>query len=457
MPAEQTELIEKLNCLEFETSQLNHAYQLWRSNVEQGTAPDWMAAAIRITYHAMTTVGLDTVSALALDRSHAGEMEWYARSGQTAPALGRALPAEDVLSALCLRHSQPLPCEPAETDSGARFMAPVDGSLALTPVRQQNRIVGVLTTANVPHEFSTNHLAQLEAAACEISGSLGEEGTSAEPYPELLPTMEPDWSTPQVPAAISPSSNGNAILELPATLSGHRQDEAEAEAEAATIHSLATVRLPNWLEGYSHRRLFGATSVAILVTVAILMVAGGAIGIYVASPRHSASRSDLRRAAKGAVAIPTGEKAGFKFDPDPVVAPSGSSFVLNAVLSRGSDIASVAAEIDYDANVLEFMGVSEGGFLMEDGRQFALAKRDDPSTGVVKISAEQSPGHQGISGDGPVFALSFQARKKGTATVSIVPSAHDSQGRRIEMAGSQVSVTVNGIARTIKTSQGLNQ
>ena len=79
----------------------------------------------------------------------------------------------------------------------------------------------------------------------------------------------------------------------------------------------------------------------------------------------------------------------------------------------------------------------------KSGRPVVLAQRNDPLTGVLKVSAEQSPGTPGLSGDGPVFALSFRAKGKGKGTLSIVPSAHDSQGRRIEMAESQVSVRVN--------------
>src|SRR5260370_13231006 len=67
----QTELIEKLNCLEFETSQLIRAYQLWRSYVEQGKAPDWMAAAIRITYDDLIKFCLGTVSTFPADVPHA--------------------------------------------------------------------------------------------------------------------------------------------------------------------------------------------------------------------------------------------------------------------------------------------------------------------------------------------------------------------------------------------------
>jgi Cohesin domain len=444
---EQTELIEKLNCLEFETSQLNHAYQLWRSNVEQGTAPDWMAAAIRITYDALIAFCLDTASALALDTSRADEIGCYARNGEIAPSLRHALPAEDNTTALCLRHGQRLQRDGAETDPPGSLTALIDGSLALTPVRQQSRIVGVLTLADIPHAFSARYLAQLEAAACEISSILVEESTTAEPYPELLPITEPDWSGPHMPVAISPPSTSDVISELPAIEQSHAH--AEAEAEPATIHRLATLRLPHWLQG-SSTRLFGAASVAVLASVAILMVVGAAIGIYLARPQHAAPRSAILspedsavHAAAGTLPIPTSEKAGFKFDPDLVVTPLGSSFVLNAVLSRGSDVASVGVQIDYDPDLLQFMGVSEGGFLVKTGRQVVVAHRDDPLTGVLTVSAEQSPGNPGISGDGPVFALSFHVRKKGTGIVSIVPAAHDSQGRRIEMAGSQVAVRIN--------------
>src|SRR5262249_52423813 len=209
--------------------------------------------------------------------------------------------------------------------------------------------------------------------------------------------------------------------------------------------------LGKWLQGSSTGIFFflppGAIGRLVRGSVVIVMVAGFAIGIYLVRVQRAALsasepvQNSATQAAAGALAIPNGGKAEFKFDPDPVVAPLGSSFVLRAVLSRGSDIASVAAQIDYDSNLLRFMGVSEGGFLA--GHQVVLGQRDDPSTGVLRISAEKAPGNPGISGDGPVFTLSFQARKRGKATVSIVPGAHDSQGRRIEMAGSQVSVKVN--------------
>jgi hypothetical protein len=435
MTTEQTELIEKLNCLEFETSQLSHAYQLWRSYVEQGKAPEWMAAAIRVTYDALIAFCLDTVSTQELNTSHADEIECDAPRGETDPPLDGALLGEDGTTTLCLHHGQGLECDDQETDPPVRLTTLVDRSRVLTPVRQQNRIVGMLALADVPRAFSARPLAQLEASDYEISDILEEESTTTGPSPELLTVTELDWSVPEMPVAISPRPTCHEISGQPAIQQG--QQEEEAAAERAAIRRLATLRLPGWLHGSSTGKLIGAASVA------ILMVAGAALGIYVSSPQRGAHSLPVENSAEGTVVIPTGEKAEFKFDHDPVVARLGSSFVLNAVLSRGSDIASVAAQIDYDANLLEFMGVSQGGFLVKAGRQVVLVQRNDPLSGVLKISAEQPQGKPGISGDGPVFALSFHARKKGNGTVSIVPSAHDSQGRRIEMAGSQVPVCVN--------------
>jgi hypothetical protein len=410
-----------------------------------------MAAAIRITYDALMMLCSDTVSGLPMDMSdgsHASEFETDGRYGATASLPRRALPAEDNMTALCVRNGQPFQYEHVETDPPVHFAALADGSLALTPVRQPNRIVGMLALAEVPPVSAPRRVSELEVSACEFPCTQEEEGTAAEPYAEELPCSttepEPDWSAAETPAASSPIATDHAPSEI-----AIQQLQQEERDNPSTIQSLATLRLPDWVQG-STSRFFGAFSLSILALVAILMATGGVLGIYLANPHRptlksavAATASSAAQTEVGAVSLPAGGKTEFKFDPDPVVAALGSSFVLNAVLSRGTDIGSVGVQIDYDANLLQFMGVSEGGFLDKAGQNFVLAQRNDPVTGVVKINAEQPLGTPGISGDGAVFALSFQARRKGNATVSIIPGAHDSQGRRIEIAGSQVSVRVN--------------
>ena len=69
-----------------------------------------------------------------------------------------------------------------------------------------------------------------------------------------------------------------------------------------------------------------------------------------------------------------------------------------------------------------------------------LAQPNDPLTGVLRISAEQYLGTQGISqrwiGLRP---CPFTPRRKGKDTVSIVRSAHDNPGGRIENARNPTS------------------
>jgi len=713
LTTEQTELIEKLNCLEFETSQLNRAYQLWKSYVEHGKTPDWMTAAIRITYDDLIRSCLDTLtnpadapkafSAEQLAQLEAAarqisgilggqsttaeqppellpmtEPEWPGPPPQlaktvwtgdpgpemqvafspasngnaiseqptiqqsqqeketsrhlwakalvfdtTAPPPEELPPSPESLPMTQPEWSEPEPEMPAAispTSNGHAISeqpasqqsqqeeerlrrlwanalvydttAPSPESLPMTEPdwpgpeskaptasyskekkakkekkgkkeKKKDMPAAISPTSNghaiseqpaiqqshqeeersrqlwakalvydptLSEQPAIQHgqekcncrecaRAREEAAEAELSRILGEESTTAEPSPELLPMTEPEWSgpempvaispastghaiseqpaiqqdqleedrsrqlwakalvyettapspevlprspellpilepewsepspqhaktgraedpKPEMPAAISPASNGDSISEQPAIQQGQR--EGETWVELAAIHIPAT--LANWLQGSSTSRLFLAASVVTLI------VAGGAMGIYLATARPAilaAPNSAAARAAAGALAIPTGERAEFKFDPDLVVARLGRSFVLNAVLSRGSDISSMAVQIDYDANLLQFKGVSKGGFLVKDGQQVVLTQRDDPVTGVLRITAENPPGNPGISGDGPVFALSFQAKKKGNATVSIVPGTHDSQGRRLETAGAQVSVRVN--------------
>lgn len=370
-------------------------------------------------------------AALALATNHDQEIECYARSGNAAPPLGRSPLVENSLTALCLRRGQRLLCDDVEADPRVSSSALLElgvRSLVLTPVRQWNVIVGVLTVlADVPHAFSARHLAQLEAAAREISEILGEESTAAEPASELLPMAAHDASDLE-PVAVRLPLPDDASSQH----SAERQDEEHGGEFAATMNGLAVAPQRDWITKF------------LVGTAALVMLAGGAIGIYLASGQRTATTQNaVPRASTPANAIPSGESAALKIDPASIVTPAGRTFVLNGLLSHGHDIASVAIQIDYDPKLLQLVGVSEGAFLGKDGQQVILVQRDDSLAGILKISAQRPPGSPGISGDGPVFALSFQGRQKGTSTISIAPGAHDSQGRRVEVSGANALVTVD--------------
>jgi general secretion pathway protein D len=133
-----------------------------------------------------------------------------------------------------------------------------------------------------------------------------------------------------------------------------------------------------------------------------------------------------------------------RFDPGTVAQSQGSVFALNVMLAHAQDVAAVPIQIAYDPKVVQFVSVTDGGFLGKDGKSVTLQHRDDPANGKIVISAIRPPGSPGVSGDGTVFNITFLAKAKGSGVVSIaVPGARNSQNQPLQVLGSQASVTVN--------------
>jgi general secretion pathway protein D len=131
----------------------------------------------------------------------------------------------------------------------------------------------------------------------------------------------------------------------------------------------------------------------------------------------------------------------FSFDPPQVQQPSGSTFALNVSLNNAQNVHSVPLTVNYDPNVLQLENVSNGGFLGKDGQTVALVHRED--AGTLQVTATRPPGVTGVSGQGPVFTLTFLAKSSGQTTVSITrAAARDPNMQAIPATGSQAMVTV---------------
>ena len=137
-------------------------------------------------------------------------------------------------------------------------------------------------------------------------------------------------------------------------------------------------------------------------------------------------------------------QVGLRLEPGTQQQQVGSTFPMTIVLSQGEDIASVPIQISYDPKLFSFSKVTNGDFLAKDGQNVALVYRDDPATGRLQVTAQRTPGSQGITGDGTVFNLTFTAKAKGTGVISItVPGARNSKNQPVNALGSQSTVTVN--------------
>ncbi len=140
---------------------------------------------------------------------------------------------------------------------------------------------------------------------------------------------------------------------------------------------------------------------------------------------------------------PSGPVA-FTFDPATTSQATGSTFPVNVMLSGGQDVFSVPLQISYDPKLLQLVNVSNGSFLSQDGQPVALVHRDDPSTGMLQVTATRPPSSGGASGQGTVLTLTFLAKAPGQATVAITrPGARNSSGQVLPASGGQASVTIH--------------
>ena len=134
----------------------------------------------------------------------------------------------------------------------------------------------------------------------------------------------------------------------------------------------------------------------------------------------------------------------FSFDPPSLDQAVGATFTVNVNLAGGQNVYSVPLQILYNPRVLQLLNVSNGPLLSKDGQTVALTNRDDSLAGILQLTALRPPGSGGVSGDGSVFTLTFQARAPGQATLSINRAmVKNASMQNVPASGSQAIVTVH--------------
>jgi general secretion pathway protein D len=99
--------------------------------------------------------------------------------------------------------------------------------------------------------------------------------------------------------------------------------------------------------------------------------------------------------------------------------------------------------LNYDPKMLQLVNVSNGGFLSQDGQVVTLAHREDEAVGQSQITAARPPGASGVSGQGAVVTITFQAKESGQTPLVITRGgARDPGLQAITVNGAQASVTV---------------
>ena len=135
--------------------------------------------------------------------------------------------------------------------------------------------------------------------------------------------------------------------------------------------------------------------------------------------------------------------ASFLFDPPTVQATKGNTFAVNLLISGAQNVYSVPVQLDYDPKILSLVNVSNGGFLSQDGQAVALVHREDETKGEVTVTATRPPGSGGVSGQGAVVTMTFQAKATGQTPLNITRGgARDPGLQAITVNGAQAAVTV---------------
>jgi general secretion pathway protein D len=164
-----------------------------------------------------------------------------------------------------------------------------------------------------------------------------------------------------------------------------------------------------------------------------------------AQPANPSIQPQLNQPPQGQAPTPnsTGGTPSFLFDPPTIQAVKGNTFVVNLLISGAQNVHSVPVQLNYDPKMLQLLNVSNGGFLSQDGQAVALVHREDETVGQSQITATRPPGAGGVSGQGSVVTLTFQAKTDGQTPLTITRGgARDPGLQAITVNGAQAAVTV---------------
>jgi len=172
-------------------------------------------------------------AAIALSEGVADEIVCRARSGSSAPDIGASLRVEGSFTGLCIQSGKELRCDDAETDTrvdtGA-IRALGIRSMVVTPIREDNRVSGVLAVfAPTPHAFTITHVAVLKTMADQIGALLQKERRARE---ENALHPEPPVTMPK-PMAVAPAPPAPVVIKPAASSSASAAAAAPARSSSA--------------------------------------------------------------------------------------------------------------------------------------------------------------------------------------------------------------------------------
>lgn len=290
--------------------------------------------------------------AIALSEGNADEIICRARSGASAPDIGAALRVEGTFTGLCIQSGKELRCDDCETDTRvdtAAIRALNIRSMIVTPIKEENRVIGVLAVfAPTPHAFTITHVAVLKTMADQISALLQRQRRSGDDAPTVeAPRSQGPIAVAKPAVAPSTPATPPAVVIKPAAAAAPapaRANTAAPKAEpvkAATPVEVVPLAVPPKKEEKhaepAPRASFGTfDSVAgeekksgnkfmVVGVVAVLLIAAAATFAFL-KMQKSGSAAPAQHAQEAANVTPAAPS-----NPQPAAAVNGTNPAASAV------------------------------------------------------------------------------------------------------------------------------
>lgn len=206
------------------------------------------------------------------------------------------------------------------------------------------------------------------------------------------------------------------------------ESKQRTEAEIIVVITPHIVRLPEYLEDdFGSIALMGAGNSPRFLGRPIQLLGDTPLTSKTAKPASSQQAGvGLTPAAPGQTGAapapstpqPAGRLAFVKLAPSSTEVASGSRIRVAASIENAQNAYALSFNLAFNPKVLKLVEIENGGFLSNDGKIIALAPRIENEAGQAVVSMTRPPESSGVSGNGVLLHLVFEAVAPGISPIS---------------------------------------
>jgi general secretion pathway protein D len=141
--------------------------------------------------------------------------------------------------------------------------------------------------------------------------------------------------------------------------------------------------------------------------------------------------------------LPVPRMAFVRLSPSTPEPSPGSRVTVSAAIENAQNAAALSFNLSFNPKVVKLLSVQDGGFMSQDGKPATVSPRIDNEAGNASVSLSRQPGTSGISGNGVLFNLVFEAVGAGTSSIDFTQaSVSDAAQSASPTSSSGTQVTV---------------